>query len=128
MSTSKKIIILLVTLALIGAGVFAYRSATKKSVAPPGVTTSVREQEFNSALKKLSATDQDLDGIPDSEEAKYQTSPTSSDTDSDGLTDSQEVFVFKTNPLKADTDGDGKADGYEVRRGLNPLDKNSMIK
>lgn len=124
MSTSKKITILLITLALIGAGVFAYKSATKKSVAPNGVTTSAREQEFNSALKKLSATDQDMDGIPDIDEAKYQTSATSADTDSDGLTDSQEVFVFKTNPLKPDTDGDGKADGYEVRRGMNPLVKN----
>lgn len=92
----------------------------KKSAAPSVPATSVKEQEFNSALKKLSATDQDLDGIPDSEEAKYQTSATSSDTDGDGLIDGQEVFTFKTNPLKADTDGDGKADGYEVRRGLNP--------
>ena len=123
MATSKKITILLIILALVGAGVFVYRSTTKKSVAPTGATSSVREQEFNAALNKLSATDQDLDGIPDIDEAKYQTSVTSADTDSDGLTDSQEVFVFKTNPLKADTDGDGKADGYEVRRGLNPLVK-----
>lgn len=92
-------------------------------MAPVAPSTSVREQEFNVALKKLTATDKDLDGIPDSEEAKYQTSVTSADTDEDGLIDSQEVFVFKTNPLKADTDGDGKADGYEVRRGTNPLDK-----
>ncbi len=97
-----------------------FRSTIKKSVAPPGVTTSVREQEFNSALKKLSATDQDLDGIPDSEEAKYGTSVTSSDTDGDGLSDYQEVFIYKTNPVKADTDGDGFSDGYEVRHGLNP--------
>mgnify|MGYP001574393184 FL=1 len=123
MSTIKKITILLIILALAGAGILAYRAAVKKSAAPAGGTVSVKEQEFNSALKKLSASDQDLDGIPDSEEAKYQTSPTSVDTDDDGLTDQQEVFVFKTNPLKSDTDGDGSADGYEVRRGLNPLVK-----
>lgn len=123
MSTSKKIIILLIILALAGAGFLAYRATIKKSETPAGVTTSIREQEFNNALEKLSSTDQDLDGIPDSEEVKYQTSPTSADTDNDGLTDSQEVFVFKTNPLKTDTDGDGSADGYEVRRWLNPLVK-----
>lgn len=121
MSTSKKITILLVIIALAGVGVL-YKFVIKKSVAPQsGVTADqARQQEFNSALKKLSASDQDLDGIPDSEEAKYQTSATSSDTDGDGLTDWQEIFIYKTNPLKADTDGDGKADGYEARRGLNP--------
>ena len=123
MSTGKKIIILIVTLALAGVGIFAYRAALKKTAVPATPATSVREQEFNDALKKLSATDQDLDGLPDSEEAKYGTSVTSSDTDEDGLTDSQEVLTFKTNPLVADTDGDGKADGYEVRRGTNPLVK-----
>jgi hypothetical protein len=64
-----------------------------------------------------------MDGIPDSEEAKYKTSVTSSDTDEDGLTDWQEIFNFKTDPLKADTDGDGLTDGYEVRRGMDPLAK-----
>ena len=123
MSSTKKITILLIILTLAGVGVFTYRFATKKSAALPGRVISVKEQEFNSALQKLSATDQDLDGLPDSEEAKYGTSATSSDTDEDGLTDSQEVFNFKTNPLVADTDGDGKADGYEVRRGTNPLVK-----
>ena len=107
-----------------------YVAVIKKSVAPalnPAVD-QVRQQEFKDALQKLSASDQDLDGIPDSEEAKYKTSVTSSDTDEDGLTDWQEIFIYKTNPLKADTDGDGKTDGYEVRRGLNPKGAGKVTK
>jgi hypothetical protein len=95
--------------------------ANKKSaVSPSGTVVDPRQQEFDEAIKKASASDQDLDGISDSEEAKYKTNATSSDTDEDGLTDWQEIFNFKTNPLKADTDGDSFTDGYEVRRDLNP--------
>lgn len=128
MAASKKIIILLVIAALIGAGFLAYRARLRppRRTAPGQATTSnsgvnlIKQQEFYDALKKSAALDQDLDGISDSEETKYQTSPTSSDTDSDGLTDRNEIFIYKTNPLKADTDGDSFSDGYEVRRGLNP--------
>ena len=113
----------MIIIALGGVGVLIYK-VIKKSVTPQSGTTStidqVRQQEFNDAIKKLSSTDQDMDGISDNEEAKYQTNVASADTDSDGLIDGQEVFVFKTNPLKADTDGDGNTDGYEARRGLNP--------
>lgn len=130
MSTGKKIVILLVIAALTGAGVLAYRTfylsgqAGKKPAASTGaVVNEVRQQEFNNAIKKVSASDQDLDGISDSDEAKYKTSVTSADTDGDGLTDYQEIFNFKTDPLKADTDGDGLADGYEARRGKDPLVK-----
>ena len=124
MSTNKKIITLLIILAVVGAGVLVYKFVIKKSMAPQSAMAptieEIRQQEFNNALKKSGALDQDLDGISDSEEIKYQTSATSSDTDEDGLTDYQEISDLKTNPLKADTDGDGKADGYEVRYGLNP--------
>ncbi|KKR34709.1 MAG: Peptidoglycan-associated outer membrane protein [Candidatus Magasanikbacteria bacterium GW2011_GWA2_40_10] len=124
----KKITILLVILALIGMGALAYRKfylskqADNKTVTVPVDTSvdKVKQREFNDAIKKISASDQDLDGVSDSDEAKYKTSPTSSDTDEDGLTDWQEIFNFKTDPLKADTDGDGLADGSEVRRGTNP--------
>ncbi len=124
MSTSKKIIIFLVVLALAGVGALVYKTF-RRPPAGGGVTSTpgaeqVRQQEFDDALKKTAASDQDLDGIPDSEEAKYKTNVTSTDTDEDGLTDWQEIFNFKTDPLKADTDSDGFADGYEVRRGLNP--------
>ena len=132
MGVNKKVVILLIILALTGVGVLIYKAIIFQSSVGGGksasgaATTSnsavdpVRQQEFNDALKKSAALDQDLDGIPDSAEAKYQTNPASADTDSDGLMDGQEIFIYKTNPLKADTDGDGFADGYEARRGLNP--------
>ncbi|TSC84628.1 MAG: polymorphic outer membrane protein [Parcubacteria group bacterium Gr01-1014_13] len=127
MGTNKKIIILLVVLALGGAGVLAYKKfisskQVDKNLAPSSSSSldEARQQEFDDAIKKTSASDQDMDGIPDNEEAKYKTSVTSSDTDEDGLPDHQEIFNFKTDPLKADTDDDGSADGYEVRRGSDP--------
>lgn len=131
MSTSKKIIIALFILAFIGAGIFAYgkfylsrQADNKTATAPVDISVDqVKQKEFNDAIKKITASDQDLDGVSDIDEAKYKTSPTSSDTDEDGLTDYQEVFNFKTNPLKADTDSDGFSDGYEVRRGMDPLVK-----
>ncbi len=130
MNTGKKITILLIIILVAGAGVFVYKvihlsnQAGKQSAAPSAksniTATEAKQQEFDEAIKKTTATDQDFDGIPDSQEAKYKTSVTSSDTDEDGLTDYQEIFNFKTDPLKADTDGDGKTDGYEIRRGTNP--------
>lgn len=128
MVTSKKIIILILVVLLGGAGVFAYKmfglykQVDKNSTVPsPSISMDeVKQQEFDEAIKKTAALDQDTDGISDSEEAKYKTSATSSDTDEDGLTDWQEIFNFKTDPLKADTDGDTKNDGYEIRRGSNP--------
>lgn len=127
MGTSKKIIILLVVLALGGTGVLAYKTFRSSGQAGKNLTPSpgsavneIRQQEFDDAIKKTTALDQDFDGIPDSEEAKYKTNVTSSDTDEDGLVDGQEVFNFKTDPLKADTDGDSSTDGYEVRHGSDP--------
>ena len=136
MSASKKITILLVILALVGMGIFAYRKfylskQAENKIVPAPIDTSVdqvKQKEFNDAIKKISASDQDLDGVSDSDEAKYKTNPTSSDTDEDGLTDYQEIFNFKTDPLKADTDSDGLADGYEVRRGTNPSVVNKVVK
>lgn len=134
MLLTKKILILLIILALAGAGILVFitlrQMAKKKSETPPVILNSsgnavdqARQQEFNDALKKLSASDQDFDGISDSEEAKRKTNPASADTDGDGLMDRQEIDIYKTDPLKADTDADGKSDGYEARRGMNPLVK-----
>ncbi len=132
MPTTKKIITLLIILALAGVGVLVYKFVIKKFMAPQSATAptmeQIREQEFNDAIKKSGALDQDLDGIPDNEEVNYKTSVTSSDTDEDGLTDYQEIFNFKTDPLKADTDGDGSTDGYEVRGGSNPSEINKIVK
>lgn len=124
MFASKKIITLLIILALAGVGVLAYRNFVgKKSTISPDGVDQAKQQEFKDALKKASASDQDLDGVSDKDEEKYKTSAVSVDTDEDGLTDSQEIYIYKTDPLKADTDGDGSADGYEVRRGTNPIVK-----
>ena len=132
MLVTKKITILLIILAVTGAGVLVYKIVIKKSAAPQPVTAptvdQIKQQEFNDALKQVTTSDQDLDGISDIEEAAYKTSVTSSDTDEDGLTDWQEIFNYKTNPLKADTDGDNSTDGYEARRGLNPNEKNKIVK
>jgi hypothetical protein len=131
MSISKKIIIIFVFLVVAGVGFLVYtkfRSSgqpNQESISSSeNSADEIRQKEFEGAIKKASGYDQDLDGIPDSEEAKYKTSPTSSDTDGDGLTDYEEIFNFKTDPLKADTDGDGYTDGYEVRHGTDPNKKN----
>ncbi len=121
---------MLTALVLTSVGFFIYKTIipmiSKKTAVPVQSNLSaeqLKKQEFEAALKTASASDRDLDGIPDIDEAKYQTSITSADTDSDGLLDLQEVSIFKTNPIKADTDGDGFSDGYEVRRGLDPFVK-----
>lgn len=44
-----------------------------------------------------------------------------SDVDQDGLYDTEE-FALGTNPIHWDTDADGMPDGWEVERGLDPLD------
>ncbi len=126
---NKKLIILFVILIIIGFGVFVlYKKNTLKNVVSNNISNLpvnqsvdlAKKEEFESALKKAVATDRDLDGISDEDEARYKTAVDSSDTDGDGLTDWQEIFLFSTDPLKTDTDNDTFSDGYEVRRGLNP--------
>lgn len=68
----------------------------------------------------VAEADSDGDGLLDSEEAEYGTSPQKIDTDSDGISDRTEIRVYKTDPLKQDTDGDGFTDGAEVRNFYNP--------
>ncbi len=130
METRKKIIILLIILILGGAGIFIYKKNKNQTNISPGssvfetttapVIDQAKKQEFEGAIEKISSSDQDFDGIPDSEEAKYKTDPASADTDGDGLTDWQEASIFLTDPLKADTDADTFTDGYEVRHGFSP--------
>ncbi|MBI5728948.1 MAG: hypothetical protein HY983_01735 [Candidatus Magasanikbacteria bacterium] len=78
------------------------------------------DKAFSETIKKISETDQDLDGLTAAEEKKYGTDPKKADTDGDGILDKDEIIIYHTDPLKADTDGDGVKDGEEVRRGLNP--------
>ena len=130
MANSKKIIIFLIVTALAVGGFFLLRTfvgVKTKVVLPPATEDSayanidkVKQQEFYDTLKKSYSSDQDMDGLPDSEEPNYQTSATSSDSDNDGLSDWQEISIYGTSPIKTDDDGDGYADGYEVRRGFNP--------
>lgn len=58
-------------------------------------------------------TDDDNDGLLDTQEMVLGTDPLKSDTDGDGLTDKQEVQL-KTNPLAKDTDGDGVIDSQDA--------------
>lgn len=129
MERGKKIIIFLFVLAVIIASVFLVRKfVVRKNTAEPNtvnnssnsVIDTAKQREFEDAIKKTAASDQDLDGIADTEESTHKTDPASSDTDSDGLTDWQEISIYQTDPLKNDTDSDTFLDGYEVRRGFNP--------
>jgi hypothetical protein len=56
-------------------------------------------------------TDDDNDGLPDTAERRYGSSPTDADTDDDGLPDAVE---HRTSAVRADTDGDGLPDGVEA--------------
>lgn len=58
-------------------------------------------------------TDDDNDGLLDTEEAKYGTLTTKADTDGDGLSDLKEIQIG-TNPNKKDTDGDGVEDSKDA--------------
>ncbi len=134
---SKKIIISLIVIALAVGGFFLLRTfvGVKTGVISPSAVDDsayanidkVKQQEFYDALKKSYSSDQDMDGLSDNEELKYQTSATSSDSDDDGLSDWQEVNIYGTSPIKTDDDGDGHADGYEVRRGFNPKGEGKLL-
>lgn len=76
--------------------------------------------DWNEAIKNVTATDKDMDGLSDEEEKKLGTKTDNADSDFDGLFDSAEVNQYKTDPKNPDTDKDGFKDGYEVRRGYNP--------
>ena len=74
MGASKKIIIALIILALAGAGIWAVRRLADKKSAnlPSGAVVDPKQKEFDEAIKKAAASDQDMDGISDSEELNYK--------------------------------------------------------
>jgi hypothetical protein len=129
MEKGKKALVILLIIAFGVIGFFVYKIIKNKQAVPVSVhnapaTSSidtVKEREFNEAIKNITALDQDVDGISDSDELKYKTDATNSDTDGDGLSDWQEITIYKTDPLKNDSDNDTFTDGYEVRRGFNPI-------
>lgn len=69
--------------------------------------------------------DADSDGLKNSKELQYNTSPRSADTDYDGLADGDEIDIYNTDPIVSDTDGDKFEDGVEVRNGYSPTASNS---
>ena len=67
-------------------------------------------------------SDNDKDGLTNSEELELGTDPNSADTDGDGLSDYDEINKHNTDPLKTDSDGDTLNDGDEIILGLDPND------
>ena len=67
-------------------------------------------------------SDNDKDGLTNSEELALGTDPNSADTDGDGLSDYDEINKHNTDPLKADSDEDTLNDGDEITIGLDPND------
>lgn len=72
------------------------------------------------------ALDTDKDGLPDEYEIlnglDHYTSNLWTDSDLDGLADTDE-YAFNTSPVNKDTDGDGYTDKEEYDRGSDPLSK-----
>jgi hypothetical protein len=66
-----------------------------------------------------SGGDIDQDGLSNSQEIAFGSSPLDADLDGDELNDLGE-FQNQTNPWNRDTDSDSLPDGWEVRYGLNP--------
>lgn len=146
MENRKKLFLIsgILVVLIVAGGIIWFLSRTKKNEAllpQPGIesitttetidtvpativiTTTTPSPEldaFQAQVELLAATDQDLDGLSDTEEKTYGTSPANSDTDADGLLDKDEILIFHTDPLKADTDADTHPDGEEVRNGYNP--------
>lgn len=67
-------------------------------------------------------SDNDKDGLTNSEELALGTDPNSADTDGDSLSDYDEINKHNTDPVKADSDGDTLNDGDEIILGLDPND------
>ena len=64
-------------------------------------------------------TDDDDDGLSDTEEATAGTNDKLVDTDGDGLSDFEELNEHNTNPNKMDSDGNGLNDTIEVNGQIN---------
>jgi outer membrane protein OmpA-like peptidoglycan-associated protein/outer membrane protein W len=60
-------------------------------------------------------SDNDRDGLTNSEEKMFRVNPNNPDTDGDGLSDGEEIKTHKTDPRRPDSDGDGLKDGEEIR-------------
>ncbi|MFK7828492.1 MAG: thrombospondin type 3 repeat-containing protein [Congregibacter sp.] len=68
----------------------------------PSISNSVQQDTDGDSLGDACDSDDDNDGLTDSEESSIGTNPLLVDTDGDGFADSEEVD-FETNPLDADS-------------------------
>jgi hypothetical protein len=71
-------------------------------------------------------SDDDNDGLSDSDEAVYGSNPFNTDTDADNLSDGDEVHIHATNPVLPDTDEDDFNDDVEIAAGSDANDANSI--
>lgn len=136
----KKLVVIMVVVLLMSGLVMVIYRTLKSGVTTEktGQSTSMQkttqnldkkalsDKAFSDAIKKISATDADLDGLSDEQEKKLGTDANKADTDNDGILDPDEINIYHSDPLKADTDGDGYKDGYEVGRGFSPIGKGKL--
>ena len=83
---------------------------SRDEVTPSDPDRSVAELILNIAA--LPVSDVDSDGVNDSDEFLFGTSPLMADTDSDGLADGAEISLG-CDPRKNDSDDDGVGDGED---------------
>lgn len=78
---------------------------------------------------RMKGIDSDLDGLPNSSEARHGTDKAIADSDGDGYLDGLEVLAgsnpkdFRAKPI--DSDGDGASDNLEAQRGFDPDQQDS---
>ncbi|MDF1821476.1 MAG: hypothetical protein P1U64_07885 [Alcanivoracaceae bacterium] len=76
---------------------------------------------LNPTQKDADSADFDGDGLSVAAELAIGTDPFASDTDMDGLSDGAELALASpTDPLLSDSDGDGLLDGVELHWGFDP--------
>ncbi len=131
--TKKRLTIILIALAGLGLLMFGILKVIKNNNAKEDMFTDIPtiiEDAIPTTTERVYITerkppprppnDLDGDGILDSDEETYGTSPVNGDTDKDGISDKDEIEKWHTDPTKKDTDDDGFADLIEIMNGYNP--------
>ena len=70
----------------------------------------------SSGFEPMNGSDEDGDGLLDSDEIANGTDPSDPDSDDDGLNDGDEVNIHGTDPNNNDTDGDQIPDNFEINQ------------
>ena len=70
----------------------------------------------STGFEPMNGSDEDGDGLQDSDEIANGTDPSNPDTDGDGLNDGDEVNTHGTDPTNNDTDGDQIPDDLEINQ------------